>query len=206
MALKRRKHPPDPRIRTRIKAAMERHGMNQVELAEMLGLTQASVSLFLAGHTRPKDDTVRRIADGLGEDFDYLMGYKNTGSKGTGRIIGHILGKSTPEELELLRDIPDDDYHEMMGELALKYRKRKRKRPGRGVLACFGVIASVILTAIVTAMWEHGHHEVEPLILLDHTPWGGTHDMSVPGPYCPPGSYSPQGSPVLDRSRTRGAR
>jgi transcriptional regulator with XRE-family HTH domain len=108
---------------------MDRHEMNQVELAEMLGLTQASVSLFLAGHTRPKDDTVRRIAEGLGEDFDYLMGYKDTGSKGTGRIVGHILGKSTPEELELLRDIPDDDYHKMMGELALKYRGRRRKKP-----------------------------------------------------------------------------
>ena len=103
--------------------------MNQIELAEMLGLSQASVSLFLGGHTRPKDDTVRRIADGLGEDFDYLMGYKDTGTKGTGRIIGHILGKYTPEELELLRDTPAEEAHARMGEWALIERKRKRKKP-----------------------------------------------------------------------------
>ena len=108
---------------------MDRHEMNQIALAEMLGLSQASVSLFLGGHTRPKDDTVRRIADGLGEDFNYLMGYKDTGTRGTGKILDHILVKSTPEELELLRDVPDDAYHEMMGELALKYRRRTRKKP-----------------------------------------------------------------------------
>jgi transcriptional regulator with XRE-family HTH domain len=162
---------------------MDRHEMNQVELAEMLGLTQASVSLFLGGHTRPKDDTVRRISEGLGEDFDYLMGYKDTGAKGTGRIVGHILGKSTPEELELLRDIPDGDYHEMMGELALKYRKRKRKKP-RTSFVCLGLILAIATTATLMGVFEHRMHRVQPVIFMDTVPGAATH-------ICPAGAHLP---------------
>jgi len=128
MPTNKRGHPPDPRIATRIRFALNSNEMSQKTLAEMLGVSDSAVSQILGGHTRPLDDTVRRIAEGLGEDFDYLMGYKDRGSIGTGRVIGHILSKSTPEELELLEAIPEEAYHEMMGELALKYAKSRRRR------------------------------------------------------------------------------
>lgn len=162
MALKRRTHPPDPRIRTRIRVAMEWHEMSQNDLAEMLGITPASVSLFLRGHTRPKDDTVRRIAEGLGEDFDYLMGYKDTGTVGTGRVVGRILSKSTPEELALLEEIPKDLYHELMGELALKYAKKKRTK-GKTTIVCLGLLFALTATSVLSRAWEdydhHAHHD-----------------------------------------------
>jgi transcriptional regulator with XRE-family HTH domain len=163
MAIRRRKHPPDPRIRTRIRAAMKSYDMNQNDLADMLGLSAASVSLFLSGQTRPRDDTVRRIADGLGEDFDFLMGYKDTATKGRGRTIGHILGKSTAEELDLLEEIPEDAYHEMMGELALKYRKRKRKKPKTTLISLI-LLTGIVATALGTASFEHWHHDVDPIL------------------------------------------
>lgn len=113
--------------------------MNQTALAEMLAFSDSAVSQILAGETRPLDETVRRIAEGLGEDFDYLIGYSDVGTVGTGKIIGRILSISKPEELAFLEELDDEAYHRMMGEFALKYAKEKRggkKKALRTTILC----------------------------------------------------------------------
>lgn len=134
----RRKHPPNPKIRSRIRKALDWHGMNQAGLAEMLGLSAASVSLFLNGHTQPADDTVRKIAEGLGEEFEFLMGYTDKAKRGMGGAVGAIIDKATPDELAMLRDLSDADFHEAMGKIALGRSRRKSGKGGKAILALAG--------------------------------------------------------------------
>ena len=153
MATRRRKHPPNPKIRRRIRAVLEWHDMSQTELAEMLDLTPASVSQFLSGVTKPHDETVRQIADGLGEDFEFLMGYCDRASIGLGQTVGAILDKATPEELDFLQEIDAGDFHDFMGEAALRYKRRRRARKaGKATLGC---VAAVVGSASLLSTFAH---------------------------------------------------
>ena len=142
MATNRRKHPPNPKIATRIRAALDWHGMTQADCAAMVDVEPSAVSQILSGAVRPRDDTVRRIADGLGEDFDFLMGYEDTGTTGVGGAVEAILKKATPDELALLGDLSAGDFHRAMGAAAIKHTGRKRRRKsGRAIL---GVVLAVV--------------------------------------------------------------
>ena len=153
MPIQRRAHPPNPKIALRIKAVMELHEINQVELAEILGLAQPSVSLFLAGLTQPRDETVRRFAELFDEDYDFLMGYTDRGAKGLGTIDRLLIGADS-DELAFLKDMSDEEFHEMMGQAALKRRKRKR-RGGRAAAICLAVL---VACGAAAGVFEHHHH------------------------------------------------
>jgi transcriptional regulator with XRE-family HTH domain len=143
---------------------MDRHEMTAADLARAVGCSSATVSYLLNGHSVPHDGTMQKIARCLGEDFDFIMGYTDVGSKGTGKVIGHILAKYTPEELELLRDTPESEIRTKMGEWALSERKRQRKKPGRKFLIGLVILAGSVSTALGTASFEHWHHDVDPIL------------------------------------------
>ena len=52
-------------------------GMNQKELAEALGVTKSTVSLWISGSNYPRTDTIQRIATVLGCTMEDLI-QKNT--------------------------------------------------------------------------------------------------------------------------------
>ena len=158
MSIKRRAHPPNPKIATRIRAALEASEMSQNDLASVLGFSAASVSLFINGHTQPRDDTVRRIAEILGEDFNFLMGYADSGAKGLGKTVDRILTKATPDELALLEDLDEDDFHKLMGQAALKQAARKKRRKRRGAVAACCLAALVGLGATISISGHHRDH------------------------------------------------
>jgi len=60
----------------RFQALCQEAGLNQVQLADKLGLTQASVSRYLSG-AAPNVSALVLIAQGFGVSTDWLAGLKD---------------------------------------------------------------------------------------------------------------------------------
>ena len=127
MATNRREHPPNPEIARRIKSALQWHEMSQADLKRVLGYASSSISQILSGATRPSDQTVKRIADALGEDFDFLMAYKDEGSTGYGAEYGALMGKIPKDLLTLLLEMTQEELTEQAGKIALEQARKRRK-------------------------------------------------------------------------------
>lgn len=61
---------------SRISDLLNKSGMTQRELAERIGVTEASVHRYINGERNPKGSTIVKIADALGTTSDYLLGLK----------------------------------------------------------------------------------------------------------------------------------
>lgn len=59
----------------RIKEAREKNGIKQQQLADMLGISFATLSGYECGKHDPKSDTLVRIAQICGVTVDWLLGY-----------------------------------------------------------------------------------------------------------------------------------
>lgn len=68
-ARQRREEFPD-----RLKAARERRGWSQADLAERSGFQPSAISRFETGAVKPSFDNLRRLAGGLRVSTDYLLG------------------------------------------------------------------------------------------------------------------------------------
>ena len=58
----------------RLRAAREKRGLTQGELAERAGLQPSAISHFETGTRKPSFDNLRRLADALEATTDYLLG------------------------------------------------------------------------------------------------------------------------------------
>lgn len=58
----------------RLKEAREKKGLSQRKLAEMVKVSQASISWFESGDAMPSGNKIGLIADALGVSIDYLYG------------------------------------------------------------------------------------------------------------------------------------
>lgn len=58
----------------RLKEAMRRAGITQVELAERAGISQPGISAYINGARSPKIKTVRAMSRVLNVDASYLLG------------------------------------------------------------------------------------------------------------------------------------
>ena len=58
----------------RLRAAREKRGLNQGELASRAGLQASAISHFETGTRKPSFDNLRRLADALDVTTDYLLG------------------------------------------------------------------------------------------------------------------------------------
>ena len=67
-----------PSIGANIKAIRRALGLNQEDLAEKLGLTQANISRIEASAKGPSADTLLAIAEALGCDVRELMGVEDS--------------------------------------------------------------------------------------------------------------------------------
>jgi transcriptional regulator with XRE-family HTH domain len=58
----------------RLRAAREKRGLNQADLAERAGLQPSAISHFETATRKPSFDNLRRLADALDVTTDYLLG------------------------------------------------------------------------------------------------------------------------------------
>ena len=61
----------------RISEMLRKQGIQQKELAERIGITQAAMSRYIAGTREPKPDVIANMATALHTTSDYLLGIKN---------------------------------------------------------------------------------------------------------------------------------
>lgn len=64
-------------VAERIRELMKEESLNQVQLAEKLGLKQNTISSWLLGKKLPSIASLWLLADYFGVDIDYLVGRKN---------------------------------------------------------------------------------------------------------------------------------
>lgn len=66
----------------RVSEARQARGLNQLQLAELLGSAQGWLSELENGkHASMEVDTVRRLAEMLGVSTDYLLGLKDRAAR-----------------------------------------------------------------------------------------------------------------------------
>jgi transcriptional regulator with XRE-family HTH domain len=66
----------------RVIEARQKRGLNQIQLAELLGSAQGWLSELESGkHASMEVDTVRRLAETLGVSTDYLLGLQEKKGK-----------------------------------------------------------------------------------------------------------------------------
>ncbi len=58
----------------RLSSLLEKNNMTQRELAERIGVTNATLCRYVSGERQPKSDTVANIATALHTTSDYLLG------------------------------------------------------------------------------------------------------------------------------------
>lgn len=64
-------------VAERIKELMRENNLNQVQLAEKIGLKQNTISAWLLGKKEPCITSLWLLADFFDVDIDYLVGRKN---------------------------------------------------------------------------------------------------------------------------------
>lgn len=81
---------PINNIGNRILEALEYRKMNQQELADKTGIPKASISQYISGYAKPKDDRIFLIAKALNVTEPWLLGYDVNINNGT--IVGNNNG------------------------------------------------------------------------------------------------------------------
>ncbi len=86
----------------RITELRKAHGMNQIEMAEQLGLSQNQVSRYETGATNPNPQTLAKIAKLLNTTSDYLLGLTDSPEPLPSR-----LSRTQAEMLQLMSTQPE---------------------------------------------------------------------------------------------------
>lgn len=63
----------------RIAELLEKNGLTQRELAELVGVTEVSMSRYISNDRTPKGPVIANIATALHTTSDYLLGNEETG-------------------------------------------------------------------------------------------------------------------------------
>ena len=93
----------------RLKAARERRGLSQTDLAKLTGLQPSAVSHFETGNRAPSFDNLKRLADALGVSIDYLLGRDKSPDVATpvAEKIFRDFSKMTSSDQETLAQMAD---------------------------------------------------------------------------------------------------
>jgi transcriptional regulator with XRE-family HTH domain len=103
----------------RLRAARDKRGLNQGDLAKRAGLQASAISHFETGTRKPSFDNLRRLADALDVTTDFLLGrVKLDGLAGADKLHRHY-DRLTSDD----RDVADS----LMEMLAKKAESRVRK-------------------------------------------------------------------------------
>ncbi|MBR3057497.1 MAG: helix-turn-helix transcriptional regulator [Clostridiales bacterium] len=97
----------------RIALLMEKHNLNQSQLAKKANITEAAMSNYVKGVRTPNSDVLLRIAKILDTSTDYLLGKANADPSNEDLYyIQRNLDKLDPEQLKkaenILKSVFDD--------------------------------------------------------------------------------------------------
>ena len=62
----------------RLRWAMERKGIRQVDLSKWTGLSDGMISQYLSGMSVPREENLKKIAYVVGASPAFLLGYEDT--------------------------------------------------------------------------------------------------------------------------------
>ena len=122
-----------PETARRLSEAMNDKNIKAVELAEKAGITKGSVSQYLNGRNRPTNINAGKMADVLGVDAMWLMGFdvpKHTEDRNP--IIGYI-AESGLAEIIAEAKMMDDETAKNLLAYARFLNSQKRKEDDRNV-------------------------------------------------------------------------
>ena len=107
----------------RLRAAREKRGLKQGDLAGRAGLQASAISHFETGARKPSFDNLRRLADALEVTTDYLLGRVTEAQAlaGADKLHRHLDRLSSED-----RDIAED----FLQILAKKAKDREKKGDG----------------------------------------------------------------------------
>lgn len=107
----------------RLRAAREKRGLNQGDLAHRARLQASAISHFETGTRKPSFDNLRRLADALDVTTDYLLGRvaDTQALQGADRLHRH-LDRLTADD----RDIAED-FLKMLADKAAGRASRGRR-------------------------------------------------------------------------------
>lgn len=92
------------KISERIKQALQMFGISQAELCKRTGIPKASISQYISGYVKPKDDRLYLIAKALGVNESWLLGYDVPMDAGFEKRI-----KAYAEKLANVEHVTDDE-------------------------------------------------------------------------------------------------
>ena len=107
----------------RLRAARDKRGQSQGELANRAGFQASAISHFETGTRRPSFDNLRRLADALDVTTDYLLGRVTDAHAlaGADKLHRHLERLTTAD-----RDIAEN-FVKMLADKAKKDAKRERR-------------------------------------------------------------------------------
>lgn len=91
---------------SRLRAAMERNGLTQAELAGSIGLSQAAISKWLKGSI-PSGDQLLKAGQRLGVSMEWLLGVDGDSPVAPSHISPSIVQKARHEAERLARQLAD---------------------------------------------------------------------------------------------------
>lgn len=87
---------------SRLREVMGKRGIKQSPLAEKAGLRRQTISLYMAGQSKPDTDRLRKIAEALHVSADYLLGLSDNDSVNMDtRALQDVIGLSGRAATEL---------------------------------------------------------------------------------------------------------
>lgn len=92
------------KISERLKQALQKFGISQAELCKRTGIPKASISQYISGYVKPKDDRLYLIAKALGVNESWLLGYDVPMDAEFEKRI-----KAYAEKLENVEHVTDDE-------------------------------------------------------------------------------------------------
>ena len=90
----------------KISEMLQKRGIQQKELAEQIGITEAAMSRYIAGTREPKPDVIANMATALHTTSDYLLGIENDAFNyhQVRRLIARNASSMTDQEKKALID------------------------------------------------------------------------------------------------------
>ena len=92
-----------------LRLLLKKHHVQQLELAQNIGVKRTTISMYATGNSRPDIDGLIKIAQFFNVSLDYLM----TGERVENRITREELGLSE-RALEILKQTANDEKHAVL--------------------------------------------------------------------------------------------
>lgn len=91
------------KFKNRLRIALDRTGMRQVELAKRVGISKGTISQYLSGLCEPKTDKVYLIAEALHVSPAWLMGFDEPDYRISDDVIIEKINKLSHSSKEMLK-------------------------------------------------------------------------------------------------------